>query len=43
MLNFSNIEMDSDRSMLLMILALLSGKDSETDELLMLALIYIML
>ena len=43
MLNLSNIEMDSDRSMLLMMLALLSGNDSESDELLMLALMYIML
>ncbi len=43
MLNLNNIEMDSDRSMLLMMLALLSGKDNETDELLMLALMYIML
>ncbi len=43
MLNLNNIEMDSDRSMLLMMLALLSGKDSEADELLMMALMYIML
>ncbi len=43
MLNLNNIEMDSDRSMLLMLLALLSGKDNETDELMLLALMYIML
>ncbi len=40
-LNLGNIDIDSDRSMILMMLALLSGE--ENDELLMLALLYIML
>ena len=40
-INFKNIEIDSDISLLLGILLLLSG--DSTDELLMLALIYIML
>ncbi len=43
MLDFSSIEMDSDRSIILMLIALLSGKNNESDELLMLALMYIML
>lgn len=40
-INFKNMEIDNDRSLLMGILLLLSG--DTTDELLMLALIYIML
>ena len=43
LLDLNNMEMDGDRSVILMLLALLSGKDNESDELLMLALMYIML
>ena len=41
LINFKNMEIDNDRSLLMGILLLLSG--DTTDELLMLALIYIML
>lgn len=41
MLNLKGIDIDSDRSLILMMLALLSGEGG--DELLMLALLYIML
>ncbi len=41
LLNLNNFELDGDRSMLLMILALLSGE--KKDDLLTLALLYIML
>lgn len=41
LLNLNRFELDGDRSMLLMMLALLSGE--EKDELLTLALLYIML
>lgn len=41
LLNLNRFEIDGDRSMLLMMLALLSGE--EKDELLTLALLYIML
>ncbi len=41
LINFKNMEIDNDRSLLMGILLLLSGES--TDELLMLALIYIML
>ncbi len=41
LINFKNMEIDNDRSLLMGILLLLSGET--TDELLMLALIYIML
>lgn len=40
-INFKNMEVDSDHSLLMGILLLLSGEN--TDELLLLALIYIML
>jgi len=43
LLDFKNMAMDSDRSVILMMLALLSGKGEETDELLIMALLYIML
>ena len=43
LLDFKNMAMDSDRSIILMMLALLSGKGEETDELLIMALLYIML
>ena len=43
LLDFKNMIMDSDRSVILMMLALLSGKAEETDELLIMALLYIML
>lgn len=43
MLNLNNIEMDSDRSILLMLIAVLSGRDNESDDLLIMALMYIML
>ncbi len=43
LLNLKNIAMDTDRSLILMMLALLMGKDEETDELLIMALLYIML
>ena len=41
LINFKNMDIDSDRSLLMGILLLLSGEN--TDELLLLALIYIML
>ena len=41
MLNLKSLQMDADRSIVLMLLTLLSGE--ETDELLLLALMYIML
>ncbi len=41
LLNLNNFELDADRSMVLMMLALLSG--DKNDELLTLALLYIML
>ncbi len=41
LLNLNNFELDADRSMVLMLLALLSG--DKNDELLTLALLYIML
>lgn len=41
LINFKNMEIDNDRSLLMGILLLLSGEN--TDELLMLALVYIML
>ena len=41
LLDLNRFEIDSDRSMILMMLALLSGE--EKDDLLMLALLYIML
>ena len=43
MLNLKNIDIDGDRMLILMMLALLSGKKNESDDLLMLALMYIML
>ena len=43
LLDFKNMAMDSDRSVILMMLALLAGKGEETDELLIMALLYIML
>ena len=43
LLDFKNMAMDSDRSVILMMLALLSGKAEETDDLLIMALLYIML
>ena len=41
--DFKNMAMDSDRSVILMMLALLSGRGEETDEMLIMALLYIML
>ena len=43
LLDLKNMTMDSDRSVILMMLALLSGNAEETDELLIMALLYIML
>ena len=43
LLDLSNMAMDSDRSIVLMMLALLTGNQKETDELLIMALLYIML
>ncbi len=43
LLDFKNMAMDADRSVILMMLALLSGKGEDTDELLIMALLYIML
>lgn len=43
LLDLKNMAMDSDRSVILMMLALLSGKAEETDDLLIMALLYIML
>lgn len=43
LLDLQNMAMDADRSVILMMLALLSGKGEETDELLIMALLYIML
>ncbi len=43
LLDFKNMAMDSDRSVILMMLALLSGNAEETDDLLIMALLYIML
>ena len=43
LLDFKNMTMDSDRSIILMMLALLSGKGDERDDLLIMALLYIML
>jgi len=43
LLDFKNMTMDSDRSIILMMLALLSGRAEETDDLLIMALLYIML
>ena len=43
LLDLKNMALDSDRSVILMMLVLLSGKAEETDELLIMALLYIML
>ena len=42
LLNIKNMTMDSDRSLILMMLALLYGKSEDTDDLLVMALLYIM-
>ena len=42
LLNIKNMTMDSDRSLILMMLALLYGKTEDADDLLVMALLYIM-